>query len=254
MEPTISKIIANKKCYFYQNGNAGKCIIQPLDENELEMVGAEIGEIKRLTDEEPFLLVAVLIDEWNKELSPWDAPAVFGKEDFGCGAANTLSFITDTLIPYIHKSYERVSEYYLGGYSLAGLFSLWAGYQTDVFRGIAAVSPSVWFEGWDQYILSHMIKAEKTYLSLGDKESKTKNRVMATVADRIQIQSESLENKHILEWNSGNHFAQPDIRTAKGFAWLMNNLTEHEKYGEYFMNRSVSDIMSEYSEQHDEWH
>lgn len=31
-------------------------------------------------------------------------------------------------------------------------------------------------------------------------------------------------------------------------------LTEHEKYGEYFMNRSVSDIMSEYSEQHDEWH
>ncbi len=31
-------------------------------------------------------------------------------------------------------------------------------------------------------------------------------------------------------------------------------LTEHEKYGEYFMNRSVSDIMNEYSEQHDEWH
>ena len=31
-------------------------------------------------------------------------------------------------------------------------------------------------------------------------------------------------------------------------------MTEHEKYGEYFMNRSVSDIMSEYSEQHDEWH
>ena len=30
--------------------------------------------------------------------------------------------------------------------------------------------------------------------------------------------------------------------------------TEHEKYGEYFMNHSVSDIMSEYSEQHDEWH
>lgn len=31
-------------------------------------------------------------------------------------------------------------------------------------------------------------------------------------------------------------------------------LTEYEKYGEYFMNRSVSDIMSEYSEQHNEWH
>ena len=33
-----------------------------------------------------------------------------------------------------------------------------------------------------------------------------------------------------------------------------NEKSEWEKYGEYFMNRSVSDIMSEYSEQHDEWH
>lgn len=72
-----------------------KCIIQPVDEHESGMLETEIGEIKRLTDEEPFLLVAVLIDEWNKELSPWDAPAVFGKEDFGCGAADTLSFIAD---------------------------------------------------------------------------------------------------------------------------------------------------------------
>ena len=35
---------------------------------------------------------------------------------------------------------------------------------------------------------------------------------------------------------------------------MSRSLIEHEKYGEYFMNRSVSDIMSEYSEQHDEWH
>ena len=33
-----------------------------------------------------------------------------------------------------------------------------------------------------------------------------------------------------------------------------NKKSEWEKYGEYFMNRSVSDIMSKYSEQHDEWH
>lgn len=218
----ISKIIANKKCFFYYNGNAEKCIIQTVDEHELEILETEIDEIKRLTNDKSFLLVAILIDEWNKELSPWEAPAVFGKEGFGCGAADTLSFITGTLIPYI-KSYEKVSEYYLGGYSLAGLFSLWAGYQTDVFCGIAAASPSVWFEDWDKYILSHTIKAEKTYLSLGDKEAKTKNRVMATVGDRIKMQYESLENNRILEWNSGNHFTQPDIRTAKGFAWLINN-------------------------------
>ena len=26
----------------------------------------------------------------------------------------------------------------------------------------------------------------------------------------------------VLEWNEGNHFKDPDLRTAKAFAWLMN--------------------------------
>ena len=26
----------------------------------------------------------------------------------------------------------------------------------------------------------------------------------------------------LLEWNKGNHFKEPDLRTAKAFAWLMN--------------------------------
>ena len=25
-----------------------------------------------------------------------------------------------------------------------------------------------------------------------------------------------------LEWNSGNHFRDPDMRTAKAFAWVLN--------------------------------
>ena len=24
-----------------------------------------------------------------------------------------------------------------------------------------------------------------------------------------------------LEWNQGNHFKEPDLRTAKGFTWLL---------------------------------
>ena len=27
----------------------------------------------------------------------------------------------------------------------------------------------------------------------------------------------------VLEWNRGNHFTEPDIRTAKAFAWLIGN-------------------------------
>jgi hypothetical protein len=32
------------------------------------------------------------------------------------------------------------------------------------------------------------------------------------------IKGEAGSDKGILEWNEGNHFKDPDIRTAKGFA------------------------------------
>ena len=63
-------------------------------------------------------------------------------------------------------------------------------------------------------------------MSLGDKEEKTRNPVMRTVGDCIRKQSEMLDNDEgckasILEMNPGNHFREPDLRTAKGFAWLI---------------------------------
>ena len=63
----------------------------------------------------------------------------------------------------------------LGGYSLAAFFSLWSGYQTDVFSSIVGVSPSVWFPQWIEFAESHQMKANRVYLSLGDKEPKAKN-------------------------------------------------------------------------------
>lgn len=116
-------------------------------------------------------------------------------------------------------------KYYIGGYSLAGLFSLWAAYQTDVFTGIAAVSPSVWFPGFIDYMREHEIKSKTVYLSLGDKEEKTRNPVMAQVGNCIRSGYDWLKECGIdctLEWNSGNHFRDPDMRTAKAFAWILH--------------------------------
>ena len=92
---------------------------------------------------------------------------MFGNEDFGDGAVRTLEQIL-TLCT------DKSRTYYIGGYSLAGLFSLWAAYQTDVFSGIAAASPSVWFPGFIEYMKEHEIKSETVYLSLGDREEKTR--------------------------------------------------------------------------------
>jgi predicted alpha/beta superfamily hydrolase len=116
--------------------------------------------------------------------------------------------------------------YYIGGYSLAGLFALWAAYRTDVFKGVAAASPSMWFPGFADYMNENEIKTGAVYLSLGDKEEKARNPVMATVGDRIREAHAMLSGhgvKCTLEWNEGNHFKDTDIRTAKAFSWLIKN-------------------------------
>ena len=202
--------------YEYGNKSAKNVLIQPVDEYELNMIEAEINEIKKRTDKE-FALAAFKLTDWNKELSPWEAPAVFGKEGFGDGAGTTL----EEMLQYCQDSSKT---YYIGGYSLAGLFSLWSVHQTDRFKAVAAVSPSMWFPGFDKYMEENEIKCENVYLSLGDKEEKARNPVMATVGDRIRSANELLKERKlncILEWNVGNHFKEADIRTAKGFSWIL---------------------------------
>ncbi|MBQ1522553.1 MAG: hypothetical protein IIZ74_07310, partial [Erysipelotrichaceae bacterium] len=97
---------------------------------------------------------------------------------------------------------------------------------TDVFRGTAAVSPSMWFPGFADYMKENEITADKVYLSLGNREEKTRNPVMSTVGDRIREANDLLKQKEVnctLEWNEGNHFREHDIKTAKGFVWLLNS-------------------------------
>ena len=120
--------------------------------------------------------------------------------------------------------------YYIGGYSLAGLFALWAVYQTDLFAGAAAASPSIWFPGFLDYMKEHEIRTRNVYLSLGDREEKTRNPVMSQVGSCICSAHMLLEERGVrctLEWNKGNHFKDPDLRTAKAFAWVIENDPDH---------------------------
>ena len=201
--------------YEYGDFTASTVLIQMVDDHDLSVIKNEVRTIQTLTDE-PFHLIALKVNSWNNDLSPWSAPAVFGDEGFGDGAADTLAEVL-TLC-------KDEKQYFIGGYSLAGLFALWAAYQTDVFEGVAAASPSVWFPGFLPYMKENEIKARKVYISLGDREEKTRNPVMATVGDCIREADVWLREHGVdsaLEWNKGNHFKEPDVRTAKGFAWVL---------------------------------
>lgn len=208
----------------YGNSISDNILIQPVDEHDWKMLDSEINYIKELSGSDDFYLIAAKVDNWNDDLSPWQAPPVFGNDAFGGYGKRSLDEITKMIERGILSDKAKNSvSLYIGGYSLAGLFALWGVYRTDMFKGAAAVSPSVWFPGFDEYIDSNNAKTQKVYLSLGDKEEKTKNPVMATVGDAIKSIHKRLEKETdcFLEWNEGNHFKEPELRTAKGFAWLL---------------------------------
>ena len=209
------------KVFEFGNDRSGLILIQMVDSHSIQMIESEAELIRKLSGRDGFRLVACQVDDWNRDLSPWEAPPVFGKEGFGGKAEKTLQDLKESVL----SRYGQADRKFIGGYSLAGLFALWAAYREDSFEGVAAASPSVWFPRFVGMAERERILTKKVYISLGDKEEKTKNPTMATVGDsirrlhRIYERVEDIET--ILEWNEGNHFREPELRMAKGFAWAM---------------------------------
>ena len=199
--------------YKYGNPDSPIVLIEPI--HVPEGMGREAELIRKMTGRD-YHLLAVKVD-WFRDLSPWPAPAVYGDIPFGDGAQETLERI-------LELTGDSGKRYVLGGYSMGGLFALWAACRTDVFSAVAAASPSVWFPGFTEYMTSAGMQTGRVYLSLGDREEKTRNPVMAAVGDRIREIHMWLQSQHIpciLEWNEGNHFRDLEERMAKGFAWAM---------------------------------
>ena len=223
--------IEEKECILYTNENKKieYVLIQPVDEHDIDVLYNEVRYISENTSKN-FSLAAFKIDDWNSELTPWEMPLLRGKGNFGNEAGKTLEFIKDKLIPSLAEFMniqDKNVKYILGGYSLAGLFSLWSGYETNTFYGVAGVSPSVWYEGWIDFVRNAELKANNVYLSLGKLEETSKHKILSKIGDNIREYFEILKNsgikKSILEWNEGNHFRDSDIRMGKGFVWLIEN-------------------------------
>ena len=206
---------------FFGNRNSDIVFVQPIFSDDNDSVSRELELVRHETGKD-ILIAAVAVDDWNRDLSPWEAEAVFGEEGFGSGAGKTLEYILAETVPDARAT--KSTKLYLGGYSLAGLFALWAACNTDIFDGVAAVSPSVWFPGFTDFVKANRIMTPRVYLSIGDKEEKVRNSVVSQVGDNLREIHRFLTSLGIsstLEYNPGNHFRDPEIRVSKGIVNLM---------------------------------
>ena len=197
--------------------------------NTFAREGQEVFEATQVAGSPPFTLVVISGLDWNHDMAPWDSPAAFKKgEPFTGGADGYLRLLVEEIIPEAEKELPEPPAWRgIAGYSLAGLFALYAIYQTDVFSRVGCTSGSLWFPGFKEYIFSHEPKSRPDciYFSLGDKEAKTRNPILKTVQENTEeiwafYQSKGIDT--VFQLNPGNHFVQGIERTVAGIQWLLS--------------------------------
>ncbi len=199
----------------------------------LILVNGETGEGEELfrlcaeATDQPWTLVVVNCGDWNRDLSPWPAPAVFrGGGDFAGGGKEWLRKIEGEVLPALRAELGCPdAPCWAAGYSLAGLFAVWALYESDAFAGAASASGSMWYPGFAEEALRRPLRGRPAvYLSLGDAEARTRNPVMRTVQDCTErLYRHYLDSgvETVFELNPGNHFQEPMARLAKGIRWAL---------------------------------
>lgn len=200
----------------FATGTSKNIVYIVMEQEDIQAVWAMLEEPRPV-------LAAISGVDWNRELSPWSVSKVFrGGEDFDGGGPAFLSILTGQIIPLVESQldFAPVSRA-IAGYSLAGLFSLWATFQTDLFDRAASISGSMWFDGFLNYMKSAAPPKglRQVYLSLGDKEKNARNQRMATVEDRTRQTAELFrvwEIPTIFEMNPGGHFQDVSGRIARG--------------------------------------
>ena len=218
--------IDSKAVSIFQTGISGVPVIYL---NTYSEEGQQVFEAAQAAGYPPFTLVAISDLDWNHDMAPWDSPAAFKKgTPFTGGADDYLRLLVDEIIPEAEKDLATPPAWRgIAGYSLAGLFALYAIYRTDVFSRVGCMSGSMWFPGFKEYIFSHEPKKppDCIYFSLGDKEAKTRNPVLKTVQENTETIRAFYQSKGIdtvFRLNPGNHFVQGIKRTVAGIQWLLS--------------------------------
>ena len=178
----------------------------------------------------------VLLNSNNRtdDYTPWPLQASETMPiDFGGKAEEHLSFITTHVIPFCEGEYGFASsaeKRVIGGYSLGGLFSLYAAVNTDLFGTVLSCSSSMWYPGFLDYLKEHLFNAAhpKLYMSVGNQEGTTATNLTAdqtlntlALKDWIEPNFQAGDFQFTLE--EGNHGINISRRVERAVEWVEEN-------------------------------
>lgn len=162
--------------------------------------------------------------DWDRDYSPWEAYA--GERHFSGGAGRLLDFLP-ALTAELEKRFCEFRRVFLCGYSLGGLFALYADAVWDEPRlcGLASCSGSTWFPGWTEFQKLHPLKG-RIYLSLGGKEKNSPDPLMSGVEQAtLEVKRLAERSPEVTETvfvhEPGGHFSKVPQRLARGINWLI---------------------------------
>ena len=110
----------------------------------------------------------VPVGDWGDALTPWPAPALRpGEKDFGGRADKTLASLAELLD-------RAAGPHAICGYSLGGLFALYAFAREPRLSACAGLAGSVWSEGWIDWLRANAPEGSGryAYFSVGKKEKR----------------------------------------------------------------------------------
>lgn len=194
-------------------------------------------------------LVILEVEDWNRDLSPWPAEGIFRKgEGFPGGGKAYLEDLCGQVIPEIEERYavmSSVQRRIIGGYSMGGLFALYAMMESPIFTDMISVSGSLWYEGIVEYVsekaagggkmsgLQECLRREgecfagrgRAYFSLGQREPKTRNPAMRRVGEQTAAIVELMAQTGFsvyFQWNPGNHFQDELKRMEHSIRFMLD--------------------------------
>lgn len=165
--------------------------------------------------------------DWDDTLTPWPAKGLYaGDPDFRGLAGDTLAELLKEILPAAEAEHGlSPSARGIAGYSLGGLFALFAFTRSDAFSAVSSMSGSVWYEGWTESLegLPFDGRGKGAFLSLGESERLAKEEILHSVQDRTCETAGFLRSRGCsveVSIGPGNHFQHGQERVRKGLEAL----------------------------------